>query len=58
MHLTGEAPLGYSSDLSIVMPGLVPGIHVLQACGGKDRGWPGTGPAHDNNHEVTKMAEC
>jgi hypothetical protein len=42
MHLTGEAPLGYSSDLSIVMPGLVPGIHVLQACGGKDRGWPGT----------------
>jgi len=23
----------------------VPGIHVLQACGGKDRGCPGTSPA-------------
>jgi hypothetical protein len=40
-----RALLGYSADLSIVMPGLVPGIHVLQACGGKDRVWPGTGPA-------------
>jgi hypothetical protein len=31
MHLTGEGPVSYSVDLSIAMPGLVPGIHVLQA---------------------------
>jgi hypothetical protein len=30
MHLTGEGPVSYSVD-PIAMPGLVPGIHVLQA---------------------------
>jgi hypothetical protein len=33
-------------DLPIVMPGLVPGIHVLLSSSGqKRRGWPGRSPA-------------
>jgi hypothetical protein len=40
----------------VVMPGLVPGIHVLAAFKEERRGWPGRSPAMTKNE--SRRATC
>jgi hypothetical protein len=39
--------------VNVVMPGLVPGIHVLAAFKQERRGWPGRSPAMTENESFS-----
>jgi hypothetical protein len=39
----------------LVMPGLVPGIHVLASSKQERRGWPGRSPAMTKNESFSRI---
>jgi hypothetical protein len=52
-HACGKS--GFANEL--VMPGLVPGIHVLVADKQERRGWPGRSPAMTEKRVASKPLE-
>jgi hypothetical protein len=46
-------PMEWRFVVKLVMPGLVPGIHVLAAFKQERRGWPGRSPAMTENESFS-----